>query len=502
VNEFQTYKTTRNILESIKNVGMYIRKSRGDAQEDLQKHRMIMEEICKQNNWNFVEYSEIGTGDSIEDRVEIKELLKDVAEGLFDAVIVFDYDRLGRGNGTDQDTIKNTFRNSDTLIIVSNPFQIFDTNDERDEEAMDFKGFMARREYKMITKRMVTGKKIGLKMGRWSNGVAPFGYEYSKELKSLTVHPLESEIYKKLIVSEYINGKSITDIAWDLNKKNIASPRNGKWTPNTISNMLKSEVYLGHIVYNKSEGSRKSNSQTKKPFKQKPKEEWITIKNCHTSLKTQTEHLKIISLLKSKTRHNNHSINALTGLVKCYECGGTLKTQKVNNKVVLRNCTACKDSHGGDTSLIEKTIFDTISHLRDILINTKNSNANETEKEYILNQVKSLERELDVNEAAIEKIENAYEEGEYDINKFRKKVKARQENILELEENLKVKKLELSSFSNVDNEERIQRIDVFFEQIKKCKNNKEMNESYKSIISSIVWKRTIWDEVRVTVNFL
>lgn len=490
------------IKKVIKRVAIYGRKSRGELDEDLKKHLLLMREICEKYNWTYVEYNEIGSGDSIEDRVKIKELLQDVKEGLYDAVMVMDFDRLGRGSGTDQDTILRTFKISDTLIITANPFQILDPNDERDEETMEFKGFLARREYKMITKRLSTGKKLGLRLGRWSNGPAPFGYVYNPELKKLVPHPENAEIYRKLIVEEFLNGKSTYDIAWKLNQMKIPSPRNGLWSPNTVNRLLKSEVHLGHIVSNKTEGVR-SDSPNKKPFKKKPKEEWITVKNCHMPLKTEEEHMKILHIMESKKSHTNGgNINPLSGLVKCFNCGKTLTIQKEENGTFLKKCQNCGKTKGGDIELVTEAIFDTVHLLKNHLAKINAEEVNNIEKENILKKIQKLEEEYERHERAIERIEEAYENGLYSIEKVRKKTKERQERLLEIEEKLREEKKKLEAFSIVGNEERIKRIDNFLKEIKNTTDGRKLNMIYKSIIDNIIWKRTDLYEVKITVNFL
>src|SRR5690606_24134551 len=119
--------------------------------------------MCKQYKWNYIEYAEIGTGDSIAVRPEFKALIQDANEGLFDAVLVYDYDRLGRGSGTDQDTITDMLKDNQMIAIIANPFQVLNPLNEQDEEVMAFKGFIANRELKMITKRLQSGKKVSLK---------------------------------------------------------------------------------------------------------------------------------------------------------------------------------------------------------------------------------------------------------------------------------------------------------------------------------------------------
>lgn len=496
----------RNVLAYVKNVGLYLRKSRGDLDKDLEKHRSHMIKICEDNGWNYLEYKEIGTGDSIEARTEIKYLLKDIESQMFDAVIVFDYDRLGRGNATDQDTISRIFRRSNTLIITAYPFTVLDPNDERDEETMEFKGFLARREYKMITKRLSGGKKFGLRLGRWSNGVAPYGYEYEPEIKSLIVNEEQAKVYKELMKEPFLNGDSSYDIAWNLNKKGILSPRNGKWHPETIRNLLMSEVHMGWIVSNKTEGVRDSQNHSgdKKQYKKKPKEEWIIVKNCHPRLKTEEEHERIKKELKKRARHNNgNSVNPLSGLVKCSSCNTTMTMQKVDDgRIMIKKCRECGDNKGGDSQLALYAIERQLKKIKDILKDKQLKLKQDDKTESLLQRITELEEEIDVNESAIERIEEAFEDGVYDSEKMQKKRKVRLDKISVLEDELREQKGRLERFSTVTNEERVIMIEKFFNDIEHVEDGESINKLYKSLIDSIIWKRSNMDEVKVTVNFL
>ena len=115
----------------IKYVALYLRKSRGDAETDLEKHRLILTELCKINNWKYVVYEEIMSGDSIEMRPKFQKLLADVESEVYDAVCVVDIDRLGRGDEEDQGKIKKAFAKSDTYVIT--PEKVYNLNNAEDK---------------------------------------------------------------------------------------------------------------------------------------------------------------------------------------------------------------------------------------------------------------------------------------------------------------------------------------------------------------------------------
>lgn len=145
-----------------KRYAKYLRKSRTDieaeksgAGETLAKHRIILDNLCKKLNVldeQIDTFEEIVSGDSIESRPIIQELLQLVEQGLYSGVFVVEVERLARGNTKDQGTIADTFSFSHTKIITPN--KIYDPDNEFDQEYFEFGLFMSRREYKVINRRL------------------------------------------------------------------------------------------------------------------------------------------------------------------------------------------------------------------------------------------------------------------------------------------------------------------------------------------------------------
>ena len=92
------------------------------------------------------------SGESIEDRPQIQELLNEVIAGKYRGVLVMEIERLARGNTRDQGEIAEAFWGSETLIIT--PSKTYDPTNEFDEEYFEFGLYMSRREYKTIRRRM------------------------------------------------------------------------------------------------------------------------------------------------------------------------------------------------------------------------------------------------------------------------------------------------------------------------------------------------------------
>lgn len=133
---------------------IYLRKSRADEElekkekvDTLSRHRSTLLEVAKKQNLDIVEIKEeIVSGDSIAKRPKMIQLLEEVENNLYDAVLCMDIDRLGRGDMQDQGKIINTFKQSNTYIVT--PDKTYNLNNELDEEMTEFKTFFARRELK------------------------------------------------------------------------------------------------------------------------------------------------------------------------------------------------------------------------------------------------------------------------------------------------------------------------------------------------------------------
>jgi site-specific DNA recombinase len=155
------------------------------------------------------------------DRPEFCKLLEDIKQGLFDAVVVMDIDRLGRGNEEDWGKIERILREYEILVIT--PDKIYDLENEEDSLHFDIKKFFARLEYKQISKRLRRGKIRGAKNGKWTNGKPPYPYFYNPESTMLEVDKEKRKIYR-IMIEKALQGYSAEEIAWDFNKIGYKSP--------------------------------------------------------------------------------------------------------------------------------------------------------------------------------------------------------------------------------------------------------------------------------------
>ena len=123
-----------------KKVALYLRKSRFDEENEtldqvLERHEKLLTDYCERNHLIIEKvYKEVVSGDSIDKRPQVQQLLEDVSEGLYDGVVVVEIERLSRGNPIDQFEILETFKDAKTKIYTLQKIYDFSSDNEIDEE--------------------------------------------------------------------------------------------------------------------------------------------------------------------------------------------------------------------------------------------------------------------------------------------------------------------------------------------------------------------------------
>jgi len=494
----------------IRYVANYIRKSRAESMEDLEKHRMILADLCDKNKFKYVEYIEVGTSDSIDMRPKISKLLKEVEDGVYDAVCVVEYDRLGRGDLGEQDRLKKAFQKSDTLIIT--PDKIYDLNNDIDDTYADLKGFFARQEYKMITKRLRQGKKIGSRRGQWTNGTPPFPYVYQRYCekyneKGLVIDDERYLIYRN-IIQQALNGDPPKKIAENLNRNGILTYKGNYWSGVTIQRLLVDETHLGKIISNKTSGDGHKNKRPNaKDVKVTPKSEWVIVENCHEAVKTQEEHDIIIELINGRKLFQTRAqqqLHAFSGLIKCERCGHSHTFYVKREKPMMKPCwyisplgEKCRNE-GVLVSIIEKLVLDEISKFKDSFLTDIPQEDDSLLKLQTL--ISEKETTLSKQKKALSLVNDAYEMGDYSREEWQERKKKRELEIQKTVDEIYEVQKRISKNTHVAASDRLKDLENFYNKIDIATDDATRNDLYRSIIDSIIWYRN-GEDIRVKINF-
>lgn len=314
-------------------VAIYLRKSRQDIEaeargegETLAKHKRILLQFAKEKNLNIIKiYEEVVSGESIIHRPEMLSLLKEIESSEYDGVLCMDLDRLGRGNMREQGIILEAFQESKTKIIT--PRKTYDLSNEFDEEYSEFETFMARRELKLITRRLQRGRVASVMEGNYIATRPPYGYNTHKDNGSRTLvpHPDQAPIIK-MIFDWYIkDGIGCGKIANELNSMGVPSYTGRHWIESAVLNIIKNAVYAGYIQWRKKEQKKSKEPGKLRDTRTRPQEEWIEVKGKHEPLITEEDYRKAQDVLETRSHPpyfiNGELSNPLAGLIQCEKCG-------------------------------------------------------------------------------------------------------------------------------------------------------------------------------------
>lgn len=480
----------------------YLRKSRADielenstGEDTLKRHRDIIIKTAKQNNTVLdCFYEEVVSGETIEERPKIQELLKEIESNNIEEVYVIDVDRLARGDTEDQGRISKTFKFGNVKIVT--PSKTYDQNNEFDEDSFEFGLFMSRREYKTINKRLNRGRISSVNEGKFVGSICPYGYDKEK-LKEKKGYKLiinkEEERIVKIIFQLASNGIGASNIANYLNEIGSKPRKSEVWVSASIRDIIRNPVYYGMIKWN----HRKTVKIMKNGvvYKTRPKQkDFILVKGLHDSIidekmwKIANENSKIKE--GKSTKKSLVLQNPIAGLVECGVCHRTMQRRNYATGHIdglICPLPHCKNS-GSHLYLVENAILNTLQQIlkeyEQMLISYKKE---EIQQEFNSNNIELIEKEIEKLQNQLNKAYDLLEQNIYDNNTFLERSKILKEQI----QNLKVEKEKYSKQSNKKNIEKIKDI------IPKLKNvldkystnlsAEERNNLLKTIIKKVYY---------------
>lgn len=192
-------------------VAIYLRVS--TQVQDYERQRHEIEDYCGRNGHEIVKIYEEKMSGANDERVEFNKV-RLLTKETIDAVVVWEFSRLGRKISTVINTIEDFTNKGISLIALKENFQSLDENGKMTSSAtimMSLYSTMAMIERQNIIERTMSGKLDRLNNGEIDyTDSAPFGYSY--ENKRLIINEQEAEIVRK-IYTEYKNGLSQPELA-------------------------------------------------------------------------------------------------------------------------------------------------------------------------------------------------------------------------------------------------------------------------------------------------
>lgn len=434
---------------------MYLRKSRQDdpnetIEEVLSKHETMLQEYMKRE-YGFVVpedniYREVCSGESIQERTEIKKVLARIEDDAVKGVVVIEPQRLSRGDLLDCGKLIQDFRYTKTLIVT--PMITYDL--ENKMERKFFQDELLRgRDYLEYTKEILfRGRVASAKRGNFVGNHAPYGYDRIKVGKDWTLTPNDNAIYVKMIFDWYVNEQlSTQQIARKLQEMGVPTRFGGKWDESVVRGILVNKHYIGKVFFATTketivieDGERK-----KKTLKQ---EDAIIVDGKHPALIDEETFNKVTERRLAnlpKVKSGYGLANPYSGIVFCGKCGRSLRLRTSKNqkdvRLMCNNRKACYKSAPFETltkAIISALEFTELPNLESMLNNKKGDSVNIQRN--LLNNLQKQLAELKVQE---EKQYELLEKGIYSEELFdrrnialQEKIKAVKNQIVEAKNNI------------------------------------------------------------------
>ena len=244
------------------------------------------------------------------------DAIRDLARARkLSAIICYDPDRLSR-NAALLLTLAREWNDAGIDLLFVNVH--FDNNPEG-ELNLGMRGVFAQYERAKIAERTQRGKKQRAREGKLaSGGYAPYGYQILTDTQQLAISEPEAAVVRLIFDWVGREGLSLGKVAARLTERGVPTYRGGKqWYSRTLQNIIRSEVYIGTLHYNKAKQPK--GSTTRIP---RDRSEWIGIPA--PALITQAEYDAAQATLarnKKLSLRNCKREYLMRGLMVCGVCG-------------------------------------------------------------------------------------------------------------------------------------------------------------------------------------
>ncbi|WP_068610111.1 recombinase family protein [Paenibacillus swuensis] len=315
--------------------------------DDMPMQKRACRDFVDKQGWTLVkEYTEKGVSGyrvSVNKRGELQKAKLDAEDGLYDILLVFMFDRLGRRDD-EMPIIMNWFNEKGVeLWSTQEGQQKFDDYSDKLKNYIRF--WQSNGESENTSIRVRENHTQMAEDGLFRGGRAAFGYKLiesgiknkkGKELMKPVIKPDEAKIIDEIYtyVDEY--GFGSNRIAKYMNNERVpfvAAPNGGQWSAGVINFILRNPVYKGYPTY----GKRTSDMGV---FSMQKPQDWVVSKKQIIELviipENKWDRVQQSRSKRSpnkKTQNSNDEPKKITkspllfvGMAKCGHCGAPLTT--------------------------------------------------------------------------------------------------------------------------------------------------------------------------------
>ena len=356
----------------------YLRLSRDDGDkaesDSIQNQRELINDFLKKHPEikKVQEYVDDGYSGTNFDRPNFKRMMAEIEKGHIDCVIVKDLSRLGRNYIEMGKYLERIFPMYGVRVIAINDnYDTANESSDADQIVIPFKNLINDAYCRDISMKIRSQLDVKRKNGQFIGSFATYGYMKDPENKNHLIIDEYAANVVRMIFNMKLEGYSAGTIADHLNESKVLTPMEYKrfcglnfnggfqistnpiWHPNTVTRILKNEVYLGISVQGK---NRKINYKVKESRPIEPSK-WIRVPETHEPIIPKAIFDTVQKMLTLETRTSPHKdqVDVLSGLVRCGDCGQNMIrrcSSKKEKTYYYYHCSTHKNGEGCSSHLI------------------------------------------------------------------------------------------------------------------------------------------------------
>ena len=417
------------------NVAVYLRLSRDDESDggaesnSIRSQRdMIRSFIRKQDNMEIYDiYVDNGWSGANFDRPSFKRMMEDIKAGCVDCVIVKDLSRFGRDYIEAGRLIQKTFPAfSVRFIALNDNFDSLTADFNEKTLVLPVKNFVNDAYCSDISQKVRSHQQVKREKGDFIGAFAVYGYRKDPEnVNHLLVDEYAASIVKKIFAWK-IAGLSNLAIAEKLEGMGILSPMEykksqgekfstgfvtrikAKWSAVAVKRILTNELYTGMMVQGKNE---KVSHKVKRSV-EKPREEWVRVRDTHEAVVSAEDFEIVQKLLAVDTRASAGKVGChmFTGFLFCGDCGEPMIRRVNRYKGTEKVYFICPTRNKGLGCTRHSIPEEELKHL--VLAGVQQQLALFLDKSRVLAQIETMEVQFDEVAAFDKEIRKLHQEQE------------------------------------------------------------------------------------------
>ena len=421
---------------------MYLRKSRQDdplqtVADVLAKHEQILQEYARKEFGGAIPeediYREVVSGESIDDREEIKKVLARIEDPQVAGVLVVEPSRISRGDLADCARVISAFRFSNTL--VGTPMMTYDLTKKMERKFFQDE-LMRGNDYLEYTKEiLLRGRIAAVKRGCYIGRLAPYGYEkiMRGDDPTLEINPAEADVVR-LIFNLYTNeGLTPHRIAQRLNSMNVPAPRGEIWKKDTIRHMVRNKHYIGKVFFNKIKNTPVlENGVVVIRRLTQPDEDVIIADGLHDPILDMETWQRAQELVarNPRVKHTHALKNPLSGMLVCEKCGRAMYIHPYKSATDRYECrTQPRCYKSVQAPLLIDAVIYALEHSELPALKMKVKNDDGNARKIQERQLERLEDEMKGYSDQRERLFDFLETGVYSADMFEERMAKLQEKI-------------------------------------------------------------------------